>query len=86
MYSIRAICQSNQLNESHHYVISNERSTAGHNLCRKRILAVSHVVYDSSVFLILQYFTIPKSGGKALLGIYNPKSRVLVTLKETMYK
>lgn len=83
MYSIRAICQSNQLNESHHYVISNERSTvAGHNLLQKENFGgFTHVVYDSSVFSYsaISLFTIPKSGGKAFVRYYNPKSRVLVT-------
>ena len=83
MYSIRAICQSNQLNESHHYVISNERSTvAGHNLLQKENFdGFTHVVYDSSVFSYSAILSLLSQSQeeKLLLGIYNPKSRVLVT-------
>lgn len=82
MHSIRFICRSNQLNEHHHFVISNERSAKnGHELYGDNKDRFTHVVYDSSVF---SYSTILSLLSKyqnktLLLGVYNPRSRVLVT-------
>lgn len=82
IHNIRYICRTNQLNEDHRFIISNEKSAIdGHEINGDNYGKFTHVVYDSSVFsystmlsLLSQY-----QNNALLLGVYNPDSNVLVT-------
>lgn len=88
MQGIRTICQSNQLMAHHHFVVANERTNAnGHENLFVFGNQFTHVVYDDSAFsysAIIELLACYQKAGLQL-GVYNTKSRVLVT-PEKNYK
>lgn len=83
--SLRALFRRNGLTGRHHFVVSNETSSAdGHGGMFTSLEGFTHVVYDCRAFsfsAIIRLLSLHRQTGLRL-GIYNPESRVLVTPEE----
>lgn len=83
--SLRALFKRNGLTGRHHFVVSNETSSAdGHGGMFISLEGFTHVVYDCRAFsfsTIIRLLSLHRQTGLRL-GIYNPESRVLVTPEE----
>lgn len=83
--SLRALFKRNGLTGRHHFVVSNETSSAdGHGSMFISLKGFTHVVYDCRAFsfsTIIRLLSLHRQMGLRL-GIYNPESRVLVTPEE----
>lgn len=84
IYSLRQMLQRNGLEGKHHFVVSNEVSSGeGHGNTFAAIKEFTHVVYDCKAYSfskIISLLSCYRNSGLHL-GVYNPESRVLVTLK-----
>lgn len=82
-YSLRALFRRNGLNGRHHYVVSNAGSTElGHGGGVVDTEEYTHVVYDCSVFSFAHILALMEANAGAhscSLGIYHPKSHILIT-------
>ena len=83
--SLRALFRRNGLTGRHHFVVTNETSSAdGHGGMFTSLEGFTHVVYDCRAFsfsAIIRLLSLHRQTGLRL-GIYNPESRVLVTPEE----
>lgn len=83
--SLRALFKRNGLTGRHHFVVSNETSSAdGHGSMFISLKGFTHVVYDCRAFsfsTIIRLLSLHRQTGLRL-GIYNPESRVLVIPEE----
>lgn len=82
VHSLRGLFKRNGLTGKHHFVVSNETSSVdGHGDMFVSLKDCTHVVYDCRAFsfsTIIRLLSRHRKMGLRL-GIYNPKSRVLVT-------
>ena len=82
IHSLRGLFKRNGLTGRHHFVVSNETSAVdGHGSPFISLKGFTHVVYDCRAFsfsTIVRLLSRHRKMGLHL-GIYNPKSRVLVT-------
>ena len=82
IHSLRGLCKRNGLTGRHHFVVSNETAAVdGHGSPFISLKGFTHVVYDCRAFsfsTIVRLLSRHRKMGLHL-GIYNPKSRVLVT-------
>lgn len=85
---VRHICRQNGLDEAHHYVAANERTTAnGHLGLDLKLEDFTHVVYDTDCFgydrILRLMERSAREGHRLSLGTYSTRSHVLITPEQS---